>query len=90
MGGPSRPEPIIEGDELEGGVPVPDLSISSGTLVRDVLPPASAPSAEQEGFRRELLEVVRSTLGASSASGTVRTYEATLHGIVPKVTLKLG
>ena len=50
VGGPGRPEPPIEGDEIEGGDPPPDLSASAGTFVRDVLPPAAAPSEEQEGF----------------------------------------
>ena len=90
LGGPNRPEPLIVEDELEGILSPPDLSVSSGTLVRDVLPPAPSPSPEQEGFRRDLLEVARSTLGANAASGTVRTYEAILRGIVPKVTMKLG
>ena len=52
----------------------PDLSVSSGTLVRDVLPLAPNPSPGQEGFRRDLLEVVRPTFGANAASGTVRTH----------------
>ena len=75
---------------MEEDGPLPDLSVASGTLVRDVLPPASNLSSEQEGFRRDLLEVVRSTFGANASSGTVHTYEAVLRGIVPKVTLKLG
>ena len=90
LGGPERPQPFVVGDELEEDDPLPDLSVASGTLVRDVLPPASTLSSEQEGFRRDLLEVVRSTFGASASSGTVHTYEAVLRGIVPRVTLKLG
>ena len=77
-------------DELEGTLSPPDLSVASGTLVRDVLPPAPNPPPEQKGFRRDLLEVVRPTFGANAASGTVRTYEAVLRGIAPKVTMKLG
>ena len=90
LGGPERPQPFVVGDELEEDGPLPDLSVASGTLVRDVLPPASNLSSEQEGFRRDLLEVVRSTFGANASSGTVHTYEAVLRGMVPKVTLKLG
>ena len=44
LGGPNRPEPLIMEDELEGTLSPPDLSASSGTLVRDVLPPAPNPS----------------------------------------------
>ena len=77
-------------DELGEEPSPPDLSIASGTLVRDVLPPASDPSPEQEAFRRDLLEVVRPTFSASAASSTVHTYEAVLRGIVPKVMAKLG
>ena len=90
LGGPDRPEPLVMGDETEAAPAPPDLSIASGTLVRDVLPPATSPSPEQELFRRELLEVVRSTFGANAASGTVHTYEAALRGIAPKVMAKLG
>ena len=90
LGGPSRPQPFVIEDELEDECPLPDLSVASGTLVRDVLPPAHGLSPEQETFRQDLLEVVRSTFGSSASSGTVHTYEAVLRGIVPKVTLKLG
>ena len=90
VGGRGRPEPLIEGDEVEGDDPLPDLSVSAGTFVRDVLPPAAATSEEQEGFRRELLDVVRSAFCACSSSGTVRTYESVLKNIAPKVIYKLG
>ena len=90
LGGPNRPEPFVMEDETGEDPPHPDLSIASNTLVRDVLPPAASPSAEQETFRRDLLEVVRSTFSANAASSTVHTYEAVLRGIVPKVTAKLG
>ena len=90
LGGPGRPEPLITEDEMETAPSPPDLSIASGTLVRDVLPPVASPSPEQELFRRELLEVARSTFGANAASGTVHTYEAVLRGIAPKVMAKLG
>ena len=90
LGGPNRPEPLIMEDELEGGIFPSDLSVSPGALVRDVFPPAPAPSPEQEGFRRDLLDLVRSTFGASAASSTVRTCEATLRGVAPNVTMKLG
>ena len=90
LGGPGRPEPFIVEDEMEVNPSPPDLSVSSGTLVRDVLPPAPNPSPEQEGFPRDLLEVGRPTFGANAASGTARTYETVLRGIAPKVTMKLG
>ena len=89
--GPGRPEPVIIDDEMEDGLlSPPDLSASSTPLVRDVLPPAASASPEQEVFRRDLHEKVRSTFGASSASGAIRTYEAILRGVVTKVMLKLG
>ena len=91
LDGASRSEPIIVGDGVEDGPPpLPDLSMSSAPLVRDVLPPAVSATSEQGALRGNLLEVVRSTFGASSASSTIRTYEAILRGIVPKVALKLG
>ena len=83
LGGPGRPQPFVVEDELDEDCPLPDLSVTSGTLVRDVLPPASSLSSEQEGFRRDLLEVARSTFGANASSGTVHTYEAVLRGIIP-------
>ena len=89
--GAGRTEPIIIGDEVgEGPPPLPELSASPAPLVRDVLPPAARASPEQDAFRGNLLEVARPAFSASSASSTVRTYEAILRGIVPKVTLKLG
>ena len=90
LGGPDRPQQMEMDDELDNDVPLPDLSVASGTLVRDVLPPAASLSSEQEGFRRDLLEVVKTTFGANASTGTVHTYEAVLRGIAPKVTLKLG
>ena len=91
LAGPGRPCPIVVDEEVEGGSrPVPDLAASSAPLARDVLPPASAVSPEQEVFRRELLDAARSSFEVSVATGAVRTYEATLRGIAPKVTLKLG
>ena len=91
LDGASHSEPIIVDDEVEDDPPpLPDLSVSSAPLVRDVFPPALSASPEREAFRGNLLEVVRTTFGACSASGTVRTYEAILRGIVPKVALRLG
>ena len=90
VGGPNRPEPLIVGGELEGILSPPDLSVSSGTLLRDVLPPAPCPSPEQEGFRRDFLEVVRPTFGANAASGTARNYEAILRGIAPQGHHEIG
>ena len=46
LGGPGRPEPFIVEDELEENPSPPDLSVSSGAFVRDVLPPAPNPSPE--------------------------------------------
>ena len=86
--GPGRPELVIIDDEMEdGALSLPDLSASTAPLIRDVLPPASSASPEQEAFRRDLLDVVRTTFSASSAPGAIRTYEAILRGIVPKVML---
>ena len=90
VGVPSRPEPLIVDDELSDEEPLPDLSVSAGAFVREVLPPAVAPSPEQEAFRRDLLGVVRSAFGACASSGTARTYETVLKSIAPKVTAKLG
>ena len=55
-----------------------------------MLPPLSVASPEQEAFRRELFDAAQLTFEISAATGTVRTYEATLRAIVPKVTLKLA
>ena len=69
---------------------MPDLTASSGPLVRDALPPASVASPAQEAFRRELFDAAQSTSEVSAAAGAVRTYEATLRGVAPEVTAKLG
>ena len=89
--GPGRPRPVVMGREVEGGSrPFPDLTVSSCPVAQDVIPPASAIFPAQEAFRRELFGAVQSTFEVSAAAGAVRTYEATLRAIVPKVTLKLG
>ena len=91
LAGPGRPFPVVVGEEVEGDSrPLPDLTVSSGPLVRDVLPPASVVSSAQKAFRRELRGAVQSTFEVSAAAGTVRTREATLRGIAPKVAAKLG
>ena len=81
---------MVGDEEEDGPPPFPGLSVSPAPLVRDVLPPAVSASPEQGAFRGNLLEVARSTFGASSAPSTIRTYEAILRGIVPKVAPKLG
>ena len=91
LSGPTRPCPLIVGDEPEApSMTLPDLAASSAPAPQDVLPPASALSADQEDFRRQILDEVRLTFEACAASGAVRTYEAILRGIAPKATLKLG
>ena len=91
LAGSSRFCPIVVDEEAESwSCPILDLTVSSAPSVRDVLPPASAASPEQEVFRRELFHAARSLFEDSAATGTVRTYEATLRGTAPKVTLKLG
>ena len=64
--------------------------MSSNPLARDALPPASVASPAQKAFPRELRDAAQSTFEVSAAASTVRTYEATLRAIAPKVTLKLG
>ena len=89
LSGPGRQCPVVMDEEVEGGSrPIPDLAVSSCPVAQDVLPPASAISPAQEVFRRELLDAVQSTFDVRA--GAVRTYEATLRAIAPKVTLKLG
>ena len=69
---------------------LPDLAVSSAPAPQDVLPPAASLSADQGDFRRQILDEARLTFDASTASGTVRTYEAIFRDILPKVALKLG
>ena len=64
--------------------------MSSNPLARDALPPASVASPAQKAFPRELRDAAQSTFEVSAAASTVRTYEATLRAIAPKVALKLG
>ena len=91
LAGPGRPCPVVLDEEVEGeSRPFPDLTVSSNPLARDALPPASAALPVQEASRRELFDATQSTFEVSAAAGAVRTYEATLHAIAPKVTLKLG
>lgn len=68
-----------------------DLSVSDIPVPVSLLPPASgAPSVEQGRFRRELHRAHRPIFASSTPPGTVRTYEATLRAIAPKVTAKLS
>ena len=69
---------------------LPDLAAPSAPAPQDVLPPATALSADQADFRRQILDEVRLANEARAASGTVRTYEAILRGIIPKVAPKPG
>ena len=90
--GPGRGCPIEFGDEARGGDPVPaDLTMSRAPREHDVLPPAQgALSLEQPEFRREVCATAKSAFATSAAPGTVRTYDARLRAIAPKVTAKLG
>ena len=74
LAGPGRPCPIVVDEEVESGsCPMLDLAASSAPLVRDVLPPASAVSPEQEVFRRQLFRTVRPAFEVSTATGAART-----------------
>ena len=89
LAGPGQPCPTVVDHEAEGESCVPpDLAVSAGPLTRDVLPPAAMPSPTREVFRRELLATAQYAFEVSAATGTVRTSEATLRGIAPKITLK--
>ena len=69
--------PVVVDEEVEGeSRPLP-LSVSVASPALEV-------------FRRELFDIVQSTFEVSASAGVVRTYVATLRGIGPKVTLKLG
>ena len=86
LAGPGHPCPIVVDDEVEGELCFPpDLAVSAGPLTKDVLPPASVLSPAQEVFRRELFAAAKTVFEVSAAAGTVRTYEATLRGSVPKL-----
>ena len=91
LAGPGQPCPVVVDDEPEyPPIPLPDLAASSAPLARDALPPALALPPEQEAFRRQTSDEVRSTFEVSASTGTIRTYEGILRGVAPKVTLKLG
>ena len=78
-------------DDVPDGVSAPpDLSVSAAPLGQDVLPPASVLPLAQETLRRDPFATVQPAFEISAACGAVRTYEATLRNIVPKVTLNLG
>ena len=61
-------------------------------VLRDLVsyPASGTTSIEQQNFRRKVVEAAQSAFPNSAAPGTVRTYEATLRAIAPKVTAKLG
>ena len=82
---------MVFDDDVPADVPAPpDLSASAAPLAQVVLPPASALSSTQVAFRRDLFVTLQSAFEMSAANGTVRTYEATLRNIVPKVSAKWG
>ena len=82
---------MVFDDNAPAAVPAPpDLSAPAAPLARDVLPPASVLSPAQEAFRRDLFATLQSAFEVSAASGAVRTYEATLRNIAPKVTVRSG
>ena len=65
LSGPTLPCPLIVDDEPEApSMTLPDLAAFSAPAPQDVLPPATALSADQEDFRRQILDegsvVVRS------------------------------
>ena len=80
------------GDEVHGVDPAPaDLTMSHAPRDQDVLPLAEgALSLGQQDFRREVCATAKSACATSAAPGAVRTYEATLRAIVPKITAELG
>ena len=87
----SRPCPDDFEEDVADPVPAPpDLSASAAPLSQDVLPPASSLPPPQGAFRRDLFSTLSTASEVSAASGTVRTYEATLRSIAPKITSKLG
>ena len=91
LSGPNRPCPlIVDEDPGAPSITLPYLAASSAPSAQDVLPPATSLSAEREDFRRQTLGEVRPTFDASTASGAVRTCEAILRGIAPKVAPNLG
>ena len=87
----SRPCPVDFEEDVTDPVPAPpDPSVSAAPVSQDVLPPASSLPPPQEAFPRDLFSTLSAAFEVSAASGTVRTYEATLRSIVPKVMSKLG
>ena len=56
-----------------------------------LLPPTTSPATlSQRRFRRELTAVVQTALSSRTAPGTVRTYEAELRSLAPRVVDILG
>ena len=68
-----------------------DSSVLGAAASVSFLPPAlGAPSAEQARFREEARSTLQSLSAPSAAPGTVRTNEATLRAIAPKITARLS
>ena len=88
---PDWPRPVAFEEDVNGGpAHSPDLSVTAPPLPQEPLTPASALSPNQEVFRRELFSTLQLAFASSAATGTVRTYGATLRVIVPGVAMKLG
>ena len=92
LSGPGCECPVEFGGGSQGPDSVPiDLSVSLALHEREVLPPTDgAPSIGHQNFRLELVETAHSAFATGATLGTVRTYEATLRAIAPKVTANLG
>ena len=84
---PLEPEKSFE----PHAVPSQDLSVLLAPSQTFRLPPTTGPvTVSQECFRRELLGAAQTVTGSSSAPGAVRTYEALLRSLVPRVVDDLG
>ena len=71
--------------------PDQDLSVPLASSQPCHLPPtAGLATAYHERFRRELLGTVQIVMGSSTASDAVRTSEAVLRSLVPRVVDTLG
>ena len=89
--GTGRLFPIVVDEEVGGEYCLPpNLTVSSGPLAQDVLPPASVAPQAQEVFRRELFGTAQAAFEVSAAPGAVRTNVAAFRAIAPQVALKLG
>ena len=82
--GTGRLFPIVVDEEVGGEYCLPpNLTVSSGPLAQDVLPPASVAPQAQEVFRRELFGTAQAAFEVSAAPGAVRTYVAAFRAIAP-------